>query len=193
MAYYAFVTTTLATLALVAIPAALLLGGALAAPASRERLVGFFAGRVGHPLAWAWFVAALAMAGSLYLSDVAGLAPCLFCWYQRICMYPLVLVLGVAVLRGDAGAWRYAVPLAAVGAAIAAYHVSIQFRPAVEPTACAGGVPCSARYLAIYGFVSIPVMAGAAFLLILALLMLVRAVEADEERAIPGQADPPAA
>lgn len=185
MAYYALITTTLATLALVAVPVALALTVALVAPTGRARLTTMFAGQERHPIAWAWCVAAVAMAGSLYLSDVVGLAPCLFCWYQRICMYPLVLVLGVGLWRGDTGVWRYGMPLAVVGAAIAAYHVSVQLRPAAEPTACAGGVPCSARYLAVYGFVSIPVMAGAAFLLILSFLLLVRAVERADAPGVP--------
>lgn len=172
---YALVTTLLAAFALGgAVAGGLLLIG-VAAPSTRARLAEIFAGQERHPIAWAWVIALLATAGSLYLSEIAGLAPCLFCWLQRIFMYPLVLVLGVGALRADAGVWRYGLPLAVVGIGLSMYHVWIQFRPAGEPGVCSGGVPCSARYLSVFGFVSIPMMAGAAFLIVIALLLLVRA------------------
>ena len=119
----------------------------------------------------AWLVAALATTGSLYLSDIAGLVPCLLCWYQRIAMYPLVLLLGVATVWTDARVWRYGLPLSVGGFLIAAYHVTIQYRPALAVLECSATAPCTSRYLHVYGFVSIPVMAGAAFLLVSGLLV----------------------
>lgn len=116
-----------------------------------------------------WFgagMAAIAMAGSLYLSEIVGFAPCELCWYQRIAMYPLVVVLGVGLLRRDTGVWKTAIPLAALGAVVSAYHVGIQWMPALEVMQCTGGTPCSLRYFVTFGFVTIPVMAGSAFLLI---------------------------
>ncbi len=118
------------------------------------------------------------MVGSLYLSDFVGFIPCRFCWYQRIAMYPLVLVLGVGLVRGDGGVWRYAIPLSIVGFLIAAYHVALQYQPHLEILSCATDAPCSVRYVAVFGFISIPAMAGAAFLLITALLLTVRAAGA---------------
>ncbi len=175
MALYAPLTTLLAVVALAAIPTAL---GLIVVALRPEPVGGLRAGRhlpsVRHPLAWAWVVATAATASSLYLSDVVGLVPCLFCWYQRIAMYPLVVILGVGTLRGDAGVWRYALPVAAIGILFSAYHVALQFQPTLDVGACTSGVPCSARYLAVFGFVSIPFMAGAAFLSIIALLLLVR-------------------
>ncbi len=64
----------------------------------------------------AWAAATLAMAGSLYFSEIAHYTPCTLCWYQRIAMYPLVLILAIAAIRRDIGIRRYAIPLAAVGA-----------------------------------------------------------------------------
>jgi len=119
----------------------------------------------------AWLVASMATAGSLYLSEVAGLVPCLLCWYQRIAMYPLVLLLGVATAWNDGQVWRYGLPLSVGGFLIAAYHVTIQYRPALAVVECSATAPCTSRYLHVYGFVSIPVMAGAAFLLISGLLV----------------------
>jgi disulfide bond formation protein DsbB len=92
-------------------------------------------------------------------------------------MYPLVFVLGMGTIRGETGVWRYGMPLAVVGLAIAAYHVTIQWMPALDVGACSVGAPCTGRYLAVYGFISIPTMAGAAFLLIISLLLLLRALE----------------
>ena len=68
----------------------------------------------------AFVVALLATVGSLYFSEVAHFEPCLLCWYQRIAMYPLVVILGLAAWRDDVGAWIYATALAAIGAVIAA-------------------------------------------------------------------------
>jgi len=103
----------------------------------RERLSRF-------ALAGAWMVALLAMTGSLYFSEVAHYTPCLLCWYQRIAMYPLVLVLGIAAWRRDLGIRLYAIPLAAVGSVISAYHYLLEWFPALDTGACVVGVPCTA-------------------------------------------------
>jgi disulfide bond formation protein DsbB len=166
---------TVAVVVLLAVTAPVLSASARALDGAR-RLVA------DQGLALAWLVAAVSMAGSLWLSEGPDYPPCELCWYQRIAMYPLVLVLGVAVVRGDAGAWRYAIPLPVVGALIAAYHVTIQWRPTLDVGVCSAGASCTGRYLNVFGFVSIPVMAGAAFLLITVLLLLVRSIEhADRE------------
>jgi disulfide bond formation protein DsbB len=177
VAFYATIITTLGILALVAVALALGLGVALAAAGGRARLTDALGGLERHPIGWAWLVALIAMLGSLYLSDIVHFAPCLLCWYQRIAMYPLVFVLGVGILRADAGVWRYAIPMPVIGFVISAYHVLIQWRPNLEVTTCAVGAPCTGRYVAVFGFISIPTMAGAAFLLITALMLLLRAVE----------------
>lgn len=178
-AYYPVVVHTLAILALVGAPAALLLLVLQLRPGGRAWLARTFEGAAWWPVAGAWFVALLAMLGSLYLSDVIGFVPCLLCWYQRIAMYPLVLVLGMGMLTRDPRVWRYAIPLPVVGFLIAAYHVALQYQPALDVVSCDASAPCTGRYLAAFGFVSIPVLAGAAFLLIGALLLVARTVAAD--------------
>ena len=177
MTLYATVITLLASASLAAGVLAVGLGAALLLPASRASLLDAFHGGARHPIAWAWTVALVASLGSLYLSDVVGFVPCLLCWYQRIAMYPLVVVLGVSAVRGDASVWRYALPLSVVGAVIAAYHVTIQFQPSLDVGMCSAGATCTGRYLNVFGFVSIPVMAGMGFLLVTVLLLLVRALE----------------
>jgi disulfide bond formation protein DsbB len=129
----------------------------------------------GLELWLAFVVATTATLGSLYLSDVVHLIPCTFCWYQRIAMYPLVVVLGVAAWRKDHGIRIYAETLAAIGAVIAAYHRLIQAFPDLGGSSCSTGVPCTAAYFTEFGFVTIPYMALSGFLLILALLWVDRA------------------
>lgn len=177
MSLYAPIVSTLGGLSLVAVVGGLVLLVALVTAAGRGWVARTFLGHERHLVAWAWLVAAAAMAGSLYLSDVVGLLPCLFCWYQRIAMYPLVVILGVAIVRADAGVWRYALPLAVIGALFAGYHVALQWNPALEVLSCDVGAPCSGRYLAVFGFVTIPTMAGSAFVLISGLLLALRTVE----------------
>ncbi len=180
MALYAPIVTALGFLALASAALAIGVGGVLASSGGRQWVVRTLGGLERHPIAWAWAVAATAMLGSLYLSEIAQLVPCSLCWYQRIAMYPLVFVLGVGALRADAAVWRYVLPIAAVGLVIAVYHVTIQWQPSLDVGACTSGAPCTGRYLAVFGFISIPTMAGAAFLLIISLMLGVRTLERAE-------------
>lgn len=167
-----------ALLAFVAAAGAVLIAaGALVAalvPSSRPALgrLGRDLGRVAVPLAW--LVAATAMAGSLYYSEVADFEPCRYCWFQRIAMYPLVVVLGVAALRRDREIWWYALPLSVIGFAISVYHYQLQLFPGQSHGACGTGPPCTGRYVDQFGFVTIPFMAGCGFLAITALLLVAR-------------------
>ena len=140
---------------------------------------------IGPAALWlAFVVAATATAGSLYLSEVAQFVPCTLCWYQRIAMYPLVILLGIAAWRGDVGIRRYVVPLAAIGAVIATYHVALQRLPGLPHGACSLDVPCTAIYVERFGFVTIPVMSLIGFVAILTLVIGVlppRAARAHEE------------
>lgn len=175
---YVVVVESLGFLAVVALASGAVLGVSALLPGERfpERVVAM--SPVGA-LRVAFGAALLATLGSLYLSEIVGFLPCELCWFQRIAMYPLVIVLGVAALRGDLEAWRTALPIAAIGAMISAYHVVVQRAPALEVTECSGSVPCSAVYVTVWGFVSIPVMAGSVFLLVSA-LMVALARRADE-------------
>jgi disulfide bond formation protein DsbB len=130
-------------------------------------------------LAGAFVVAVLATAGSLYFSEVAQFEPCRLCWYQRIAMYPLVVILGIAAWRVDPGARRYAAPLAAIGAVIATYHYLLEWFPSLDSGVCSATTPCSVVWFRQLGFVSLPYLALSAFLLTLSLLWLAREPEAD--------------
>jgi disulfide bond formation protein DsbB len=85
-------------------------------------------------------IAAVATAGSLWFSLGLGLIPCELCWYQRILMYPLVVVLGVATLERRAGVWKTALPLSVLGGTLAAYHSILQ----ITAQSCSFGQPCGA-------------------------------------------------
>ena len=135
--------------------------GAPAATAVRAFLL-----RRGPWLAFA--IAATATLGSLYYSEIAGYTPCEMCWFQRGAMYPLSVLLLIAALRGDTRAWRYIVPVAAVGLLFSMYHYQLELFPD-QPSMCSTTVPCSVRWVDVYGFISLAFMAGAAFVSVLAL------------------------
>lgn len=122
----------------------------------------------------AWLVAAACMVGSLIYSEVYAFEPCRLCWYQRIAMYPLVVVLLVGAWARDARARLYALPLAVIGLGISTWHYLLQTFPSLESGGSCGDVPCAAKYVDQFGFVSIPFMAGAGFLLVIVLLATFR-------------------
>ena len=141
---------------------------ALAFRPVRRAAVGF-----GLDRSWKWLafgVAAIATVGSLVFSEAIGYEPCELCWYQRIAMYPLVVVFGVDLVGGGSRTRRYALPLAVVGFVVSVYHYLVQVFPDAGGGVCGTGVSCSARYVEEFGFVSIPFMAGAGFALIVAIL-----------------------
>ena len=127
-------------------------------------------GEVALPGAFA--VALTATLGSLYLSEVAHFPPCELCWYQRIAMYPLTLVLGVATLRRDAGVRWYVLPSAAVGLAISVYHYLLERFPDSVASSCDTEVPCTTVWVWKFSFLSIPAMGGIGFVLIITLVLL---------------------
>ena len=122
---------------------------------------------------FAWLTALIATLGSLYLSEIQGFIPCDLCWYQRILMYPLAIILGIAVYKGDRGIARYALPLAIIGGLISLYHNVEIWNPSIAGfVPCKSGIPCNRDYLNWFGFITIPLMALSAFLIIIACLLI---------------------
>ena len=120
-----------------------------------------------------WLLASTAALGSLFLSEVMGHLPCLLCWYQRICMYPLVLILPAGLFPFDRNIVRYALPLSVTGTLIALFHLLLvagYIPESIKP--CVQGIPCSEVQVVWFGFVTIPLLSVASFLLITALLVL---------------------
>jgi disulfide bond formation protein DsbB len=143
---------TFGVLALVALASAVVGIAALV-----TRRVPSWLDEVALPLATA--IAVVATGGSLYLSEVAGYLPCALCWYQRIAMYPLTIVLGVAALRGDRQVWRTAVPLAVIGAGVSVWHIAIERNPSLGGGVCDPAAPCAIRWVEEFGFLTLPTMA----------------------------------
>lgn len=120
-----------------------------------------------------WLIACVSTLGSLFFSEVMGFPPCVLCWYQRICMYPLVLILPAGMFPFDRNIVRYAVPLSVLGTLIAVFHLLLvagYIPESIKP--CVQGVPCSEVQIEWFGFVTIPLLSGLSFLLITVLLML---------------------
>lgn len=122
----------------------------------------------------AWFQAFVATVGSLYFSLVRHLPPCDLCWYQRIFMYPLTIILAVGILKKDKNIYLYSLPFAIIGLFIAIYHVILQegFIPKTLQPCSLGSISCGDKYLEILGFITIPLMSAAAFTLILICLII---------------------
>lgn len=118
-----------------------------------------------------WFVAAVATSGSLFFSEVAGFVPCQLCWYQRIAMYPLVIVLGIAAIRNELRIRPYVLALCLLGAAVSVYHIAVQRIPGIPSGSCSLDAPCTAIYVEVFNFVTIPFMAFSAFALIISLML----------------------
>jgi disulfide bond formation protein DsbB len=129
----------------------------------------------------AFAVATFTTFGSLYLSEVMHFVPCPLCWYQRICMYPLAVVLLVGALRRDNDVYAYVLPPAIVGAAFAIYHTQLQAFPKQAGRFCTGAELCKVRYIYEFHFVSIPFMALSAFAFIIVMMLLVRSGRFDEQ------------
>jgi len=121
----------------------------------------------------AWIVAIVTTLGSLYYSEHAGYLPCELCWFQRILMYPLVIVLGVGWLRRDRKVWMTAAPFVVLGAPLSLYHWLVERVPAfAESSSCSIVAPCTAPYFEKLGFVTLAWMCLSSFLLIGTLLVL---------------------
>ncbi|MCI1881813.1 MAG: disulfide oxidoreductase [Sporolactobacillus sp.] len=143
--------------------------------------------RAQNLLLTAWIISVLATGGSLFFSAVLGEVPCTLCWLQRLLMYPLVLILGFAWIRGKRTGRRLALPMAAAGFLLACYHYLIQMYPASAAVRlCAPDNPCTQKSFALFGFITIPLLSAAAFLLIALSLILVRPTVPQQKKRRPG-------
>ena len=129
-----------------------------------------------HALLCAFLVALGGTVISLFYSEVAGFDPCKLCWYQRIFMYPQVVLLGIALWEKDYSVAKYSLTLSLVGGMIAFYHYYGQmFNPSALPCEVIGLTPaCSQRFFVEFGYITIPMMALTGFVLILVLMALVK-------------------
>ncbi len=121
----------------------------------------------------AWLVASISTLGALFLGDVMQLPPCVLCWYQRIFMFPLALILPIGLFPFDRKVVRYALPLAGLGWLFAVFHLLLiagLIPESLKP--CTQGVPCTDKVIEWFGFVTIPLLSAVAFSTLIALFIL---------------------
>ncbi|WP_243387516.1 disulfide oxidoreductase [Bacillus kexueae] len=122
----------------------------------------------------AWGASLISTLGSLFFSEVMKFIPCELCWYQRIFMYPLVIILGIATVKKDASIALYSAVLSAIGGSISIYHYAIQKVSFFQSTAPAcGQVPCTGEYINLFGFATIPFLALVGFSIIFITSMMI--------------------
>ncbi len=120
----------------------------------------------------AFTVALLSTLVSLFFSEILLLPPCVLCWYQRITMYPLVVILGVGILKKDNLLPFYVLPLSISGALIALYHNLLYYNFIPESLApCIAGVSCTTRFFEWFGFITIPFLSFLSFTIITAIMV----------------------
>jgi disulfide bond formation protein DsbB len=122
-----------------------------------------------------WLLASVSALGSIFFSHVMGFAPCVLCWYQRICLFPLVIILAAGLFPFDKSVVRYALPLATVGWLTALYHnllyagiIPASIRP------CSQGVSCTEEYIDLFGLLSIPMLSLLSFSVMMGLLIILK-------------------
>lgn len=122
-------------------------------------------------LAAAWGLALISSLSALFIGEVLGQTPCVLCWYQRIAMFPLALILGIAALRSDTAVVWYALPLALIGTLVAAYH-SLMYAGWIDTpiVPCGQSVSCTGSDMTIFGGIPLPYLALIAFVVICILL-----------------------
>lgn len=113
----------------------------------------------------AWIIALIATVGSLFFSEVMNLPPCVLCWYQRIAMYPLILIIGAGIILRDKNIKYYAFPLVLSGLAVSIYHNLLYYGILPESIApCTQGISCTSRQIEWLGFITIPLLALVGFI-----------------------------
>ncbi len=126
----------------------------------------------------AWVQSLAAMLTSLYYSEIKHFTPCVLCWYQRILMYPLVLLIAVGILRKDKHLYQYILPMSVLGMLVAFYHILLQNGVLPESIApCTIGASCTVKYTGYFGFITIPVLSFTAFAVITMCMLVYRKVQ----------------
>jgi disulfide bond formation protein DsbB len=128
-----------------------------------------------HNVYVAWALALASTLGSLYFSEILKIPPCVLCWYQRIFMYPLVVILGVGILRREKDVWAYALPLSIIGFGVALYQNLLVWHVVKESLApCTLGVSCVEQTFITLNFITIPLLSLVAFTFITILMLIYR-------------------
>lgn len=128
-----------------------------------------------YALLLAWVIAIVAMISTLYASEILNMPVCHLCWYQRICMYPLVIILGMACYREDLTIVSYLLPFPVLGALFALYQYLEQMIPGFAPIGlCGTGPSCMDTPFQWLGFITFPLLSLLANVFIFVLLWMVK-------------------
>lgn len=128
-----------------------------------------------NALLLAWFQALAAMLGSLYFSEIRDFPPCVLCWYQRIAMYPLVVIIGLCLWEPTKRFRQFILPFSIIGGAIAIYHNLLYYNILPEAAApCLAGVSCTTKFIEYFGFATIPLLSLVGFIVITVLTLVAK-------------------
>lgn len=119
-------------------------------------------------------IAVVGLLGSLYFSEIRHFLPCVLCWYQRIVLYPLVVLFAVAIATKDTNVWKYALPLVSISLIIGIYQLLLVYGFIHPSSACSVGVSCVAITWKLFGFITIPLLAFLEALVLFVLLLVYR-------------------
>ncbi len=125
---------------------------------------GFMAYIKHYALYAAWTIALIATLSSLYFSQIEGLIPCTLCWYQRIVMYPLVIIIAIGIFKNDHDVKHYVLPLSVIGTIIAVYQVLLQQGWVKDIEVCSAAANCAVKQAVLFHSVTIPMLSLLAFI-----------------------------
>lgn len=127
--------------------------------------------KISNSLYAAWVTSLLATFGSLFFSEIMEFVPCSLCWYQRIFMYPIAITLTIGIFKSDQLCAKYSFPFSLLGSGFSLYHNLLMWEIIPETMSpCRSGIPCSARYIDYFGFITIPFLSLVAFTLLVLFL-----------------------
>jgi disulfide bond formation protein DsbB len=131
----------------------------------------------------AWAQAWIATIGSLFFSEIMQFPPCKLCWYQRICMYPLVILITIGIVKKNKDIYQYVLPFSVIGLVIAIYHNLLYYNIIPESSiSCIKGVSCTTKYISWFGFITIPFLSFVAFLVITVCMLLFRRLQKNRQK-----------
>ena len=123
-----------------------------------------------------WLLVSVSTTISLFFSSVLEYEPCVLCWYQRICLFPLIFIFAAGLFPAfDKSVIKYALPLTIDGGLTALYHTLLYagiIPENIQP--CSQGVSCTEKYIELFGFISIPMMSFFAFSILTVLLITLK-------------------
>ncbi|MEI7890569.1 MAG: disulfide oxidoreductase [bacterium] len=122
----------------------------------------------------AFAIALLSTIGSLFYSEIAKFQPCELCWFQRIFMYPQVILLGIALAKKESKIIDYSLGLASVGILFSLYQNFLIYTASKSSICGISAVSCTTKVVLGLGYVTIPLMALTAFSFIIAIFLLTK-------------------